>query len=232
MASQSRLFYKANGEIVTGDIAAKENDLEINTMPALETRELIFAGSDWPCAMPEAYAGKTENEAVTSAQMYGNWDVVVFDASADKQDYKAVDRSASTTASIHSGTVISQKDIENSAKLKPSTMKKVSKGVYSIILDSAEYVVYPSVVWDWELQSGSLVFTGIGSDGTAIWGKKNFSSDAGIYSDTFYYLLSFASSDVREKYENKIQKISDNPSQAQIDKMSAELTEILLKEMK
>ena len=95
-------------------------------------------------------------------------------------------------------------------------------------MDSVKYSVYPSAVWDWELEEGTIVFTGIGEDGSTIWGKKNFSDALGINTDVFYYVLGMCDEAVQTEYKTKMQEISSNPSQTDIDAMTGELVDIVL----
>ena len=88
---------------------------------------------------------------------------------------------------------------------------------YTFTLDSVTYTVYPSAVWDWELKEGSIVFTGMGSDGTAIWGKKKLSTTLGLYTSAFYYVYDKCEGSLAETYKLRTDELSINPSQAQID---------------
>ena len=223
MASQSRLFYKANGKIVTGDEAAKENELSVNTASALEIRQIVFGAGYWPLAVPEVYADETAGEAISLSQMNGNWDVILFGNECDTEDKSAVERNVSQVVSVLGDIVISQNDIKNKNKIKPGTIAKTGKVAYTVTIDEVKYTVYPVKAWDWELEDGTLTFTGVGENGKTIWGKQSLSSDAGIYSDTFYYLLELSDDAAKEEYLKKINSISDNPSQSVIDAMSVKL---------
>ena len=81
----------------------------------------------------------------------------------------------------------------------------------------------------WELSEGSIVFTGYGDDGSTIWGKKNISGALGLYTDAFYHVLSLCDESTQAKYNEKISKISGNPSQYSIDSMTDKLIDILTK---
>ncbi|MGN1194946.1 MAG: family 43 glycosylhydrolase [Acutalibacteraceae bacterium] len=229
MALQSRIYYKANGEIVTGDKIAKDNELPVNTASALEIRQLEFSGGKWPLAVPEVYAKETVGETLSLSKMSGNWDVIIFDNEGDDDDKSAVERNVSKVVSIVDDVVISERDIEKKNEIKSGTISKSGKLAFSIEIDGVNYTVYPVNAWDWELSDGTLTFTGIGEDGSTIWGKKSLSSDAGIYSDTFYYLLELVDESTKAKYEKKISKISDNPSQSDIDAMTNDLVEKIKK---
>lgn len=229
MASQSRLFYKAEGKIVTGDQTAELLELSEDTASALEIRQLLFAGGKWPLAVPEVYAGETVGETLSLSKMTGNWDVIIFDNAGDPNNKSAVERNVSQVLSIVDDVAISQNDIANSAAIKPGTVSKIGRKAFTLVIDGVKYTVYPVEAWDWELSDGALTFTGVGENGRTIWGKKSLSSDAGIYSDTFYHLLDLVDKTTKAKYEKKISKISNNPSQSDIDAMTGELVTRLKK---
>lgn len=229
MALQSRIYYKANGEIVTGNQIAKDNELTVNTESALEIRQLLFSAGKWPLAVPEVYAGEKVGESVSLSNMSGNWDVIIFDNGADDDDKSAIERNGSQVVSIIGDVVISENDIRSGKEVRSDGISKSGKTAYTVKIDGVSYTVYPVKAWDWELSDGALTFTGVGEDGSTIWGKKSFSSSAGIYSDTFYYLLGLVDQTTKAKYEKKINKISNNPSQSDIDAMTDELVEIIKK---
>ncbi len=232
IATQSQLYYRLNGEITTGSSLAKANELDDFAEPSLDIRELRWTSDGWPMAMPEVYAGEKAVTKIKKSDLYGNWDVVVLDAAADSEDYKAVSRSVSFAVTLLENATITKKDIEKNKKLNTRDLLTKQGSSYTVTIDSVTYTVYPCVVWDWELEEPCIVFTGTGSDSSTIWGKKNFSDAMGIYTDAFYYLLDMCDETVRAKYEKKIKKISSNPSQSQIDTMTGELVKLLTAEEK
>lgn len=224
IASQSQLFYKAGTDITTGTLAAEENSItDVNTQPALEVRQLSFTKDGWPMAQPEVYSGTKAQTKIKMTSLYGNWDVVVFSKGGNSDDYKAVERSTSQVVTIHESTVISQNAISKNKKLTTVGALSKKEGYYTIAVDDVSYSIYPTVLWDWELNEGSIVFTGYGEDGSTIWGKKNVSDSLGIYTDAFYYVLGQTDELTRSKYTKKIDKISSNPSQYDIDTMTGEM---------
>lgn len=227
MASQARAYYKFEESVVTGDKVAKDNELDVDTAPSLEIRQIFFKDG-WPFAVPEAYAGEEVAEGIKASQLYGNWDVIVFDNSGDSENYEAVERNTSQMVSIFEGMTISQKNIADKTKLSKLRFEKLNKSSYVMLLDGKEYTIYPVVAWDWELSMGVMTFTGMSDDGTTVWGKKNTSAFMGIYSDTFYYLLSMVDKDTQDEYMERIESISGNPSQISIDAMTDELIGIVL----
>ncbi len=220
MASQSQLYYKVDKNIVTGSVIAEKEGVVLNTEPALEIRELTWDDTGWPVAMPEAFSGKIASKDIEQDDMYGIWDVLIFDSAADKKDYRAVARSASQRLSIFKEAVISAKDIENGKALNTTGVLKKDGDCYKMTVDGVEYKLYPRFMWDWELKQGSLVFTGIGADGSTIWGKKNFSSTTGMYTDAFYYLYDMCDETTKAEVDEKVKKISANPAQSHVDVLS------------
>lgn len=227
IACQSQLFYKAGTQITTGTLAAEANSVsdDVNVQSALEVRQLLFTKDGWPMTEPETYSGTKAKASIKTTSLYGNWDVIVFSNSGNAKDYKAVERSTSQIVTIHESTVISQNDIAKNNKLTTEGALSKEDGYYTISIDEVSYSIYPTAIWDWELNEGSIVFTGIGEDGSTIWGKKNMSASLGIYTDAFYYVLSQTSELTHSKYTKKIDKISSNPSQYDIDTMTDEMIE-------
>ncbi len=229
MGSQSQLYYKSDSVITTGAAQAVDKALtDVYPFPSLEVRELRWTTDDWPMACPEVYSGTPAGKKIKQSSLYGNWDVVVFDTSGDSNNYKAVARSTSETVTILEKAVITETDIKKGRKLSGEGTLTKESGYYTVVIDSVKYSVYPIAVWDFELNEGTIVFTGYSENGTAIWGKKNFSAALGINTTTFYYVLSMCDEQVQSEYNKKLNKISANPSQADIDAMTGELVEIVL----
>lgn len=232
LASQAQLYFKANDTTVTtGPDNAEENGLMINAEPSLEIRELMWTKDSWPMAAPEVYSGTYADSSVKAADLYGNWDVIIFDTEGNSDDYTAVERSSSTVVSLYKQATITQKDISKKRELNTEGTLTKTGSYYTVTLDSVEYKVTPFAMWDWELGEGSIFFSGIGSDGSTVWGKKNLSAAMGLYTDTFYYLFDMCDDETKAQYEKKIKKISSNPSQYDIDSMTAQLLDIVYKNL-
>ncbi|MBQ3137186.1 MAG: family 43 glycosylhydrolase [Clostridia bacterium] len=229
MASQSQLYYKLDSVITTGAAQAVSKAVpDVYPFPSLEIRELKWTSDGWPMAMPEVYSGTAAATKIKQASLYGNWDTVIFDSTGDSDDYKAVARNTSQTVTILENAVITEKDIAKNRKLNTEGNLAKEDGYYTVVIDSVKYNIYPSAVWDFELEEGTLVFTGYSEDGTTIWAKKNFSDALGINTTTFNYVLSMCDEAVQSEYNQKLQKISQNPSQTDIDAMTGELVDIVL----
>ena len=228
MASQAQLYYKVGSDIVTGSVIADKEEIVVSSEPCLDIRELTWDSTGWPLAMPEMFSGKLASKAVEQGDMLGNWDVLIFDSSADKKDYRAVARSVSERISIFSDAVITTNDIEKNNELNTTSLLKKDSDHYKLTVDGVEYKIYPRFMWDWELQEGSLVFTGIGADGSTIWGKKNFSATNGVYTDAFYYLYNKCDDAAKLRIDAKVKKISANPTQAYVDTLSQTIIKHLI----
>lgn len=228
MATQAQLYYKVGSDIVTGSVIADKEEIVVNTEPCLDIRELMWDSTGWPIAMPEMCAGRLASENYDKDDLLGNWDVLVFDSSADKNDYKAVARSVSQRVSIFSNAVITSNDIAKNRDLNTSGLLNKDGDHYKLTVDGVEYKIYPYFMWDWELNEGSLIFTGIGADGSTIWGKKNASSTNGVYTDAFYYLYNKCDEATKLTVDAKVKKISHDPTQDQVDTLSQAIIKRLI----
>lgn len=217
VASQSQIYYKVDSTITTGSAMAEEKGLKVNSAPALEVRELVWDERGWPYAMPEVYSGEKAKSDVKLDDLYGNWDIIVFDSDADSKDYKAVERSQSEIVTIIADAVISQKDISKNKEINTEGSFTSNGDGYNVTIDGVVYEVYVRTLWDWELKEGSIVLVGVGDNGSTIWGKKNLSGALGLYTDAFYYLYGKCEGENAETIAARIEKMKDNPSQALID---------------
>lgn len=220
MAAQSQLYYKVDSRIVTGSVIAEQEELVVNSEPCLEVRELIWDDTGWPVVMPEIFTGARASTKISQKDMYGIWDVLVFDRAGDKKDYRAVARNASQRLTIYSDAIISANDIAENKELNTSGVLRKENNYYKMTVDGVEYKLYARFMWDWELEKGSLVFTGIGADGSTIWGKKSVSPTSGMYTDAFYYLYEKCDDATKAEVDAKVKKISSNPTQDYIDVLS------------
>lgn len=229
VVSQSQAYYKVDTEITAGAAQAKGLGLGVSADPALEIREMHFTKDGWPMAEPEVYSGTKAKTSVKMSSLYGNWDVIVFDNSGDRESINTVARSVSSLVTIHKNAVITAKDIKKGKSISTEGILAKEDGYYTITIDGEKFNIYPGAVWDWELGEGSIIFTGIGEKGNTIWAKKNISGALGINTDTFYHVLSLCDEETQATYNKKIAKISKDPSQYSIDSMTDKLITILTK---
>ncbi len=229
LSFQAQLYFKADGVITTGAAIAEEKGLGVKASPSLDVREMLMTADGWPMAAPEAFSGSFASDSVKAKDLYGNWDVIIFNTDGNSEDYTAVERSSSQKISLYKQATVTATDIAKGRELCTEGTLKKGSGFYTVTLDGVEYEIYPIAMWDNELEEGSFFFTGIGSDGSTIWGKKNFSDALGLYTDTFYHVLSMCDEATQTKYNKKIKKISSNPSQYDIDTMTADMIEIVIK---
>ena len=230
MTAQSQLYYKVGSRIVTGSVIAEQEEVVTNTEPCLEVREILWDDTGWPLVMPEIFTGERASKKISSKDMYGIWDVLVFDREADKKDYRAVARTTSQRLTVYSNAIISAGDIAENRELNTAGVLKKDGSFYRMTVDGVEYKLYPRFMWDWELEKGSLVFTGIGADGSTIWGKKSISSTAGMYTDAFYYLYDKCDDATKAEVDEKVKKISSNPTQDYIDVLSKAIVNRLVEQ--
>ena len=222
MATHSQIYFKVDGVLQTGTQEAKKLEDTVDAKPAMEIRQLLWNDNDWPLAVPEAYDNEVVKEKFSAKQMYGEWDVVIF----DRMDGSAVDETAcshSEMVSILSDVAITKQNIEKNTKLDRLHFAKRNSRSFEIRLNGEMFVIYPVVAWDWELEKATLTFTGQGENGSTVWGKKSFSSMVGLYTDTLYYLLDQTDETLRPQYEASIKKIEADPTQAQINALCNKL---------
>ncbi|MBQ8028299.1 MAG: family 43 glycosylhydrolase [Clostridia bacterium] len=228
MALQSRLYYKAENNIYAGDKAAELYDVSANTAPFLEIRQIFFNSDGWPLAVAESYTGESAKRKIKESKMNGNWDVVVLERSASETDHLAIERSVSQPLTIIDSVAISRNNIDKKTRLSKLKFEKADDYSYNLLLDGVIYKIYPTIAWDWELSEPAYIFSGIGDDGTTVWGKKNYSPYMGIYTDAYYYALSQADDETQQVYNARMSEISANPSQVAIDEMTKELVKKVL----
>lgn len=229
MASQSQAYYKVDAEITAG--AAKAESLgitNVNADPALEVRQLLWSKDGWPMAEPEVYSGEKAKTNVKMSNLYGNWDVIVFDNSGSEEAIDTVERNVSSIVTLHKNAVITAKDIAKGKSVSTEGVLTKQDDYYAVTIDGTQYNIYPTAVWDWELSEGSIVFTGYSTDGKTIWGKKNLSGALGIYTDAFYHMLGLSDSQTKAEYKKKMNSISSDPSQYAIDSMTDKLIDIFV----
>lgn len=223
MASQSQIYFKHDGALLTGQDEAEKDELSLDALPSMEIRQILWTKENEPLLVPESYAKEKLSKTVLTEQMYGNWDVITFEKNADKNDYTAVCCNRSQVVSVFNDMTLSENDIRNKSDIFDLHFSKKDRSSFEIELDGEAYTIYPVLAWDWELSEGALTFTGISAGGNTVWGKKAFSPYTGIYSDAFYYLLSKADESDKKEFEEKLEKISADPSQEELDKLTSEL---------
>ena len=226
MATNSQIYFKVDGALQTGYDAAAELEESYDAKPAMEIRQLLWDEEGWPLAVPEAYDEEVVKQKFKASQMYGEWDVVIFDKEEGASP-ESVACNHSQTVSILSGVAITKENREKGAKLDKLYFAKRNSCSFEIRLNGELFVIYPVVAWDWELEKATLTFTGRGDRGSTVWGKKSFSSMMGLYTDTLYYLLDQLDETVRPTYDAALDKLEDDPTQTQINKLCTQLIQTL-----
>lgn len=216
MATHSQVYFKVESELQVGARAAQAAEIDVDAKPAMEIRQLLWDENGWPLAVPEAYDNETVKEKFTAKQMYGEWDVVIFDKTEGAEP-ESVACNHSQTVSIVSNVAITTENIEKNTKLDRLYFAKHNSHSFEIRLNGETFLIYPVIAWDWELDKATLTFTGKGDHGSTVWGKKSFSDMMGLYTDTLYYLLDQADETLRPTFEAQLKKIEKNPTQSLIN---------------
>ncbi|MCQ2463168.1 MAG: glycoside hydrolase family 43 protein [Clostridia bacterium] len=201
---------------------------ESDAKTSLEIRKVIWDENSWPLLSPETYRGE-KAQKVDASEMYGIWDVVVFDYNACSDNIFGTENNKSFKTTVFPGVAITEKNIKNGEKLEKLHFSSDGDYRFKITINSVEYKVYAVTAWDSELSCSCVVFTGISEDGSTVWGKKSISSSKALYTDVFDYALELADSKTRAAYEKKFKKISSAPSQTRINTLAANLIAELLK---
>lgn len=227
MATHSQIYYKVEGALKTGWLEARDLEEDYDAKPAMEIRQLLWDDEGWPLAVPEAYDEEQVKEKFKQSQLYGEWDVVIFD-SEEGAKLGAAACNHSQTVSLLSGVAITKENREKAAKLDKLYFAKRDSRSFELRLNGELFTVYPVVAWDWELEKATLTFTGRGEHGSTVWGKKSFSPMMGLYTDTLYYLLDQTDETVRPTYDAALDKLEADPTQTEINKLCNRLIKQLL----
>ncbi len=226
MASSSQIYYKVDGRLETGWAGARDLEEDYDARPAMEIRQLLWDDAGWPLAVPEAYDEEQVKEKFKQSQLYGEWDVVIFNKD-EGADMTAAACNHSQTVSLLSGVAITKENREKAAKLDKLHFAKRDSRSFELRLNGETFAVYPVIAWDWELERAALTFTGRGDRGNTVWGKKSFSPMMGLYTDTLYYLLDQTDETVRPTYDAALDKLEENPTQTEINKLCTQLIQTL-----
>lgn len=201
---------------------------ESEAKPSLDIRKVIWDENSWPLLSPEVYRGE-KAQKVDVSEMYGIWDVVVFNYNACSSDIFSTENNESFKTTIFPGVAVTEKNIRDGEKLEKLSFAADGDYSFRVTINSVEYKVYAVAAWDSELSCACVVFTGISEDGSTVWGKKSISSSTALYTDVFDYALDLADSKTKAAYEKKFKKISSAPSQTRINTLASNLIAELLK---
>ena len=215
-ATHSQIYFKVDGNLETGYETARDLEDDYDAKPAMELRQLLWTEAGWPVAVPEAYDKEAVKEKFTAKQMNGEWDVVIFDKK-EGSNKGEVACNHSQTVSILSNVAITTENIEKGTKLDKLYFAKHDSRSFEIRLNGEQFIIYPVIAWDWELEKAALTFTGLGENGNTVWGKKSFSPMMGLYTDTLYYLIDQADETLRPSFLAKVNTFGANPTQSKIN---------------
>lgn len=133
----------------------------------LHVRKLFWTSDGWPVASPERYAA-TAQTTVTKEELAGTWEKIVL-------DYKVVpgyaDEQVSPDLQVAADFILNADGTIGSNAANTWTYKSpwIKFNWNGLASDS----VYVERGRDWEnKKAASLIFTGLDSEGTAVWGKK------------------------------------------------------------
>ncbi|MFD1469084.1 arabinan endo-1,5-alpha-L-arabinosidase [Hymenobacter caeli] len=132
----------------------------------LHVRKIFWTPSGWPVVSPERYAGE-DNSAVAAADLAGTWEQIVLDyivipGYGDEQ--RTPNFQYSTALTLTADGTFGGATTGTWTYAAPWLTLKFSNGTSA--------PVYVQKGRDWENKKATIVFTGLDTSGTAIWGKK------------------------------------------------------------
>ncbi len=221
LAMHSSAFYTdENGNLTAGGEGAAK--------PAMEMRKVLWTEDGWPLVSCEGFAGEKIQD-VPETEMYGMWDVLVFNRRAGENNVNEIENNKSFKMMICSGVAITEKNMKDGAKLSALSCVYNGGNTYTIKIDGVEYTVSAIVAYDRELDLNCVTFTGVADDGTTVWAKKSISNNTGLYTDVYDYAIKRAPAKLQKAYEEKFAQLGENPTQSDINTLAASLIEEVLK---
>lgn len=121
----------------------------------LHIRKLVWTLDGWPLALPERYAGETE-EPIDLDELYGDWEYVYLDRNDNLQ--------------IESRTCTLSKRMEDSVNVRKAENSDIHFILSHLQNDEVEIVIVKG--WDWENWHVTYVFSGKDASGNVFIGKK------------------------------------------------------------
>ncbi|WP_407669710.1 arabinan endo-1,5-alpha-L-arabinosidase [Paenibacillus kobensis] len=129
----------------------------------LHVRRIVWTKDGWPVVSPERYAGE-QVQKVAKSDIAGDWERIVFDKDTDGQSEA---EPLKLIADGHVGTKDSKDEWTFDGDHTVTLTWYEEDGS---VASTEELLLLPS--WDWERDMPVLTFTGLRSDGTGVWGKK------------------------------------------------------------
>lgn len=131
----------------------------------LHVRELFWTKDGWPIASPERYAA-TEQTAIAQSELAGTWERIALGYTV-VPGYQAEQTSPNFQVAIDY-TLAADGTVNND----PNTTWSYHAPWVQIKSGTTMDSVFVERGRDWENKKATLIFSGLNSTGTAIWGKK------------------------------------------------------------
>jgi arabinan endo-1,5-alpha-L-arabinosidase len=132
----------------------------------LHVRKLFWTSDGWPVASPERYAA-TEQTPITEENLAGTWEKITLGYNV-VPGYAAEQTSPDMQVAVNF-VLGSDKTIDGNAN---DTWSYRAPWIRFHWHDSTMDSVYVERGRDWENKKACVVFTGLNTAGTAVWGKK------------------------------------------------------------
>ncbi len=127
----------------------------------LHVREVFWTEDGWPVASPERYTGKGSVKA-NKREIAGTWEYIHHERFNEEPASSTI-ITLGKDGSIQGDTV---------SGLWSTTKENMLLLEWDLGGETVSENVILSAAWDWENGKGTIVFTGLGENGTAVWGKK------------------------------------------------------------
>ena len=132
----------------------------------LHVRKLFWSPDGWPVVSPERYAWEG-NELVQKDSLTGNWERIVLNYQV-VPGFQAAQTSADLQLSaalvIHGNGTLNADGSTWSYSAPWLTLHWAGGTTDQVMVQQGR---------DWEHKRGTIIFTGLNNQGTAVWGKKD-----------------------------------------------------------
>lgn len=127
----------------------------------MHVRRILWSENGWPMVSPERYAGEVEQKKIEDEVLSGNWQFITLYRDVNRvmvsKEYELMDN----------GEIFGEYNGEWSIVEENIIVIK-----FKIRDEIEEYRGKIIPVWDWEENKPAMAFTGIDSNGVALWGKR------------------------------------------------------------
>jgi arabinan endo-1,5-alpha-L-arabinosidase len=141
-----------------------------NLMMQMHVREIKWLPSGWPVVASQRYAG-IEERSIKSGDIPGEWELVHLTDLTDQTDlWQGQIPPGGWTYDKKAFNVSIRTGLKENGELSSGLFKQWHVVGETLELDGNVCMLFSG--WDWENERETIMFSGILSDGTSVWGKK------------------------------------------------------------